>query len=312
MKPWYSANSFIRRDFYKCHFSFPILFHKWAQTLFMILAVMDARINHVHPCVFFATFQTAQRPGLLKYNSWGTGDKRECESSTSSNQVHLKNLNASGFHSYLLDKESISAWWSESQTKVREDFFFFNLLDLPQHRNAASSCPLIAFPSGRGAESCCQGGPEEMPGIPGHCCKGGPVVPRLTHFWTISGCRLKPSFLPNILSICSTQQTQKFAWRRKRGSRRRWKRKLCLLFRKQRAVFQCLRGDVDLWVRGALPPVLRDAGCRFRFLCYYSWRALSSWWSKRMAILKREREVWGGVARVRKGSVSLHGSRQKC
>lgn len=146
MKPWYSANSFIRRDFYKCHFSFPILFHKWAQTLFMILAVMDARINHVHPCVFFATFQTAQRPGLLKYNSWGTGDKCECESSTSSNQVHLKNLNASGFHSYLLDKESISAWWSESQTKVREDFFFILFAGSSSAQKCSKQLPSHCLP----------------------------------------------------------------------------------------------------------------------------------------------------------------------
>lgn len=274
MKPWFCANSFIRG--HKCHFSFPTLFHKWAQSLFMILAVMDSRINHLHPCVFFATFQTAQRPGLLKYKSWGTGDKSECESSTSSNQVRLKNWNAAGLHSHFLDKERISAWWSQSQTEVREDFFC--LLDLPQHINATSSCPLIACPAGRGAQSCCQGGPEEMPGISGHCCPGGPMVPHLTHFWTIPASRLKPSLLPNILSFFSTQQTQKFAWRRKRGSRRRWKGKLCLLFRKRRAVSQCLRGDVALWVRGALPPVLRDARCKFRFLSYYSWRALSCWW----------------------------------
>lgn len=58
------------------------------------------------------------------------------------------------------------------------------MLDLPLHRNATSSCPLIAFPAGRGAQSCCWGGPEEMPGIPGHCCTGGPCAtpdPLLNH-----------------------------------------------------------------------------------------------------------------------------------
>lgn len=207
------------------------------------------------------------------------GDKYECESSTSSNQVHLKNWNAAGFHSHLLDKESISAWWSESHTKVREDFVICWIFLCTEMQQAAA----LSLLSQQGGELSPAAGVAlrrclEYLGIAAQ----GALVPHLTHFWTISGCRLKPSILPNILSFCSTQQTQKIAWRRKRGRRGRWKRKICLLFRKWRAVFQCLRGDVVLWVRGALPPVLRDARCRFRLLCYYSWRALSSWWSKRM------------------------------
>lgn len=35
----------------------------------MVLAAIDPRINHVRPCVLFATFQTAPRPGLLKKKS---------------------------------------------------------------------------------------------------------------------------------------------------------------------------------------------------------------------------------------------------
>jgi len=55
---------------------------------------------------FFAAFQTAQRPGLLKKKEntktlRGTDDKSKRESNTSSNQVHLKNEMKQDFtHTY--------------------------------------------------------------------------------------------------------------------------------------------------------------------------------------------------------------------
>lgn len=75
--------------------------------------------------------------------------------------------------------------------KMREDFFFFLIcwiflstemqqaaaLSLPSHQGEELS------PAARVALRRCL----EYLG------KGGPVVPHLTHFWTISGCRLKPS-----------------------------------------------------------------------------------------------------------------------
>lgn len=192
-------------------------------------------INHVHPCVFFATFQTAQRPGLLKYTSWGTSDKSECESSTSSNQLHLKNWNAAGFHSHLLDKERLSAWWSESQAKVREDFFY--LLDLPQHRNAISSCPVLAFPAGRGAQSCCWGGPEEMSEIPGASLPGRPHGATSDPFLNHLRLQTETLTFAKYSQLLQYTANAKICLERKKRKQKKMKKKIMLIVQKVKGCF---------------------------------------------------------------------------
>lgn len=266
MKLRYSASSSIRRD--KCHFPFPTLFHKWAQTLFMILAVMDAGINHAHPCVFFATFQTAERPGLLKYNSRGTGDKCECESSTSSNQVPLKNWTAAGFHSHLLDKESTSAWWSESQTEMREDFFICWIFLSTEMEQTAS----LSLPSQQGGElSPVLGDPEQMPGILGITAQG----PHLTHFWTISD--WNPHFCQIFSAFALRSKPKNSPGEEKEEAEEDEKENYAYCSEIEGLFFSA---SEEMWTCGW--GVLRNARCKFRFLCYYSWRALPSWWSKRI------------------------------
>lgn len=218
----------------------------------MILAVMDAGINHVHPCVFFVTFQTAQRPGLLKYNSRGTGDKYECESSISSNQVPLKNWTAAGFHSHLLDKESTSAWWSESQTKVREDFFICCIFLSTEMEQTAS----LSLPSQQGGElSPAAGGPEQM-------LESWASLHR-SHIWPT----FEPSQTETLTSAKYSQLLRyaanpKIRLEKKKRKQKKMKKKIMLIVQKVKGCFSVPQRRCG--------PVLRNARCKFRFLCYYS------------------------------------------
>lgn len=144
------------------------------------------------------------------------------------------------------------------------------LLDLPPSRKEARGCSLIAFPAGKGAQSCCWGGAAEMPVISVHRC------PRC-HVW--------PTFAPfqaptETLTFANLSQLLQCITKAKTCLGKK-KKKIKLIVQRTKGWFSVPRrkcGPAGEGCFSTTPEQCPEKGtCKFRSLSYYSWGALSSW-----------------------------------